>query len=332
MNEVESKFSIKRVKKSSDVDYAFALKVYNETTAVDIKTSTNEITYWVDQPVTSISAFEPMVFVLYHDTTPVGFAMMCYLKRTKTIIIDYLAVYDKYRINAVLFPYLSLLQNYLYKNGYDVAYIVCEVSSKNKGMSINKESKMFMKLFCLEGFGKICADYYFPQLGLNNRESIFAANLYLKSNDNITLLLKETYLSIVDSIYNDYNTAWYMPFFTNEDEKNQYISTRKHYFDKICNSISDDLITVNYMDCPILIGQQSERTSGVLPTTQKSKRNFKIPLLILLVILGPLFVISIYTLVFSLLGIPVDAVSTIIGTIISSSIAAGSAIYIARRK
>jgi len=332
MNEVESRFSIKRVKKSSDADYACALKIYNETTAVDIKTSTNEITYWIEQPFTNGSSFELMVFVLYLDGTAIGFAMMCYIKRTKTVLIDYLAVYDEFRINAVLFPYLSLLQNYLNKNGYDVAYIVNEVSAKNKGMSINKESKMFKKLFCLEGFGEICADYYFPQLGLNNSESIFESNLYVKSNDNITCIRRETYLSIVDSIYKDYNTAWYMPFFINENDKNQYISTNEQYYDKICKSIDDELIEIDYMECPILTGPKSENTSGVLPTKLKSKRNVKIPLLIMLVITCPLFIIWLYTFVLGLLGVPIDAANTMIGAVVSASITSASAILLARRK
>ena len=48
MELLENKFSIKRVIRSSDEEYIEALKIYNETTPVDIKTNTNEITYWLD--------------------------------------------------------------------------------------------------------------------------------------------------------------------------------------------------------------------------------------------------------------------------------------------
>jgi|GEM_PF-1974124 len=332
MERIENKFSIKRIKKTTDSDYTLALKIYNETTAIDVKTNTNEITYWLDQPVTVSSSFELMVFVLYLDDTPIGFAMMCYLKRTKVILIDYLSVYDEYRINAVLFPYLSLLQSYLNKNGYDVSYIVNEVSDKNNGQSINKESKMFKKLFCLEGFGKICSTYYFPQLGYNNPESIFKANLYIKSNDNITLIQKVTYLSIVESIYKDYNLAWYIPIFTNDGEKNQYVSTCEQYIGKIEKDATDELIPVNYMECPVLIGNNRNNVSGVLPASKKSKIKTTLPLTIASIIVCPIFIIWLYTFILEMIGVPLDSVGTAIGTAVSALIASISALVVTRKK
>jgi hypothetical protein len=332
MEHIENKFSVKRVKKSSDSEYLTALKIYNETTAVDIRTNTNEITYWIDQSSMQRVSFEPMVFVLYLDDAPIGFAMMCYLKKTKIVLIDYLTVYDKYRINAVLFPYLSLLQSYLNKNGYIVSYIVNEVSNKNNGQSINKESKMFKKLFCLEGFGKLGAIYYFPQLGANNPESIFEAHLYIKSNDNISLLHKDTYLSIVESIYRDYNLEWYLPFFSDEAEKNQYVSTSNIYIEKICKSITEDLISVSYIECPILSSVNVDQLSGILPAPSKKRRKPIFISIILLMVIAPVLLIWLYTFILGIMGIPLDSISTIIGTVISASITSVSTITIAKKK
>jgi hypothetical protein len=332
LNHIENKFSVKRIKKSTDSDYISALKIYNETTPIDIRTNSNEITYWIDQPNNLSASFEMMVFVLCLDEIPIGFAMMGYIRRTKIITLDYLSVYEKYRINAVLFPYLSLLQNYLNNNGYDVAYIVNEVSNKNKGISVNKESKMFKKLFCLEGFGRVDAIYYTPPLGLNNYESIFDAHLYIKSNDNITIISKMTFLSIVESIYKDWFTAWYLPFFVDESEKNQYVSQIDQVIAKIERVAVDEHINVLYMECPILIGYREERMAGVLPIPPKKRFIPVLPLIIALIIICPVFVIWLYTYVLNLFGIPLDAVNTAIGTVVSATITSVSAILIARKK
>lgn len=48
-NLLEHRFAIKRITKPSNEDYISALKIYNETTPPDIKTNTNEITYWLEQ-------------------------------------------------------------------------------------------------------------------------------------------------------------------------------------------------------------------------------------------------------------------------------------------
>ena len=48
-NQLEHRFSIKRVTKTSDEDYIKALRIYNDTTPFEIKTSTNEITFWLSK-------------------------------------------------------------------------------------------------------------------------------------------------------------------------------------------------------------------------------------------------------------------------------------------
>ena len=53
-NLLEHRFAIKRITKPSNEDYISALKIYNETTPPDIKTNTNEITYWLEQNLSLI--------------------------------------------------------------------------------------------------------------------------------------------------------------------------------------------------------------------------------------------------------------------------------------
>ena len=330
MEQMENKFTIRRVYKSTDEDYILALRIYNETTPTEIKTNTNEITYWLDKKDDS-QPFEMLLFILYLDDKIAGFAMMSYLKKQHIIVIDYIALYDRYRVNAVFFPYISLLQNYLNESDYDVAYIVNEVSNKDNGKKIDKESRLFKKLFCLEGFGRINARYYTPPLGISNHESTFEAYLYVKSSDSIKMLSKDTYLSIVHSIYYDYFVTWYKDFLDKEDGKiyEQKISLSIQSIEK--SVLAEAIIEILYVECPVLGIGAEEITYGVLPAPKKKKISFW-PILILFIVACPLVIIWMYTLILNKIGIPMSSVATIIGSFMSATITSVSATILAKKK
>lgn len=46
---ISSSFTIKRFQSSEERDFIKALKIYNDTIPVETKTSTNEITYFLDK-------------------------------------------------------------------------------------------------------------------------------------------------------------------------------------------------------------------------------------------------------------------------------------------
>lgn len=330
MEQLENKFTIRRVQRSSDEDYIAALRIYNESTPVDIKTNTNEITHWLDKR-DSNPPFELLLFILYLDGKIVGFAMMSYLKSNRIVVIDYIALYDQYRVNAVFFPYISLLQSYLNESSYDVAYIVNEVSNKNEGRSIDKESRLFKKLFCLEGFGRVEGKYYTPPLGNSNHESTFDAFLYIKSSDNIKTLTRDTYLNMIRAIYNDYFVVWYGEFLDKEEMGiyQQKIAVCMQSIEK--SLASNDTLNVAYVECPILGGAADELTYGVLPAPKKRKLPV-MPFLVILIITCPLLVIWLYTFVLELIGIPMSSVATIVGSFMSAIITAVSATLLAKKK
>ena len=114
-NLLEHRFAIKRITKPSNEDYISALKIYNETTPPDIKTNTNEITYWLEQNRNELP-FEIMLFSLYLNNMVVGLAMLTYLKKQKTIIFEYLALQPSFRLNAVFFTYIRCIYNRLLLN------------------------------------------------------------------------------------------------------------------------------------------------------------------------------------------------------------------------
>lgn len=130
--QLEYKFSIKKVTKSTDEDYLTALKIYNDTTPSEIKTNTNEITQWLVNKGTN-ATFNSYYFCLYMNDIVIGLAMLSYIKRQRFIIIEYIALDQKYRANTVFFSYLSLLKEYIRELNLDVAYYINEISNKGGG-------------------------------------------------------------------------------------------------------------------------------------------------------------------------------------------------------
>lgn len=215
-NELGHKFSIRRVQKATDEEYIAALRIYNETTPFEIRTETNEITYWLSQNPDN-ELFELYMFVLYLDDKMIGLSMTTYIKRTKVVVDEYLAVLEQYRINTIFLIYLSLIQSYYKEHNIEYSYYVTEISNKNSGNDINRESQISLKVLCTDEFGKINAPYYTLPLGLDNHESNFEAILYIKTNDTIKNISKETYLQIVKSIYYDYSYTWYKKFLSTDE-------------------------------------------------------------------------------------------------------------------
>jgi len=98
-NELDYRFSIRRLDKSTDSDYAAALKIYSETTPYEIKTNTNEITIWLDRK-DSTDPFESMFFVLYYSEKLAGFAMMTYIKAQRIVVLEYIRHLAKIRCSG----------------------------------------------------------------------------------------------------------------------------------------------------------------------------------------------------------------------------------------
>lgn len=331
-NELDYLFKIRRIEKSTDSDYLSALKIYNETTPYEIKTNTNEITMWLDRKEDT-DPFEPMFFALYYGHTLSGFAMMTYIKGQRLAILEYVALAPQYRVNAVFFCYINLLENYLNVNQYDVAFIINEVSNRRNGSDIDKESQIFSKLLCIEGYAKISAPYLTPPLGTNNYESSFDAFLFAKSAGNVHELEKQTYLDIVKSIYFDYFLTWYTHVLP-QNEVARYTEILKKCFESVSKSLNSTVtVSAVYSECPILQNNsQTLKTSGLPPAVEKKPKVALYVFLAAILIICPVIIVYCYNYVFSLLSLSMGASSNIIGDCLGATITAGVTLYLAKKK
>ncbi|MDR0307071.1 MAG: hypothetical protein LBI42_09585 [Chitinispirillales bacterium] len=317
MEQLENRYAIKRLLKSSDDGYLEALKIYNESTPIDIKTNTNEITYWIDNyaPTTK---FEPFLFVLYLDNKIIGFAMLGYLVNRRVIVYDYIALKDQYRVNTAYFAYISLITNFIYMNGYKVDYFVVEISNKNAGKDVDKESRVFLKLLCLEGFCAINTSYRTLPLGMDNYESGFDASLYIKkSSDSISSVTRETFLNIVKGIYFDYYETWYTPFLKSV-EMDSFRQNIDLCFKKIQDSVRENsILNVIINECLVSVSNH-ERTDGSLPA-QKRKLYKLIPAVIIVLLIAPILVVFGYNWILDKLQIPISSVNSMISGIFGAT-------------
>lgn len=331
-NELDYKFSIRRFDKSSDSDYAAALKIYNETTPYEIKTNTNEITYWLDRK-DSTDPFEPMFFGLYYSEKFAGFAMMTYIRAQRIVILEYVALEAQYRVNTVFFTYINLLESYLHINQYDVAFILNEVSNRRNGSDIDKESQIFSKLLCIEGFGKVDAPYVTPPLGINNFESSFDAFLFAKSSGDVHALERQTYLDIVKAIYYDYFLVWYEHVLPTTQAQ-AYNETLNKSFEDISRKLSTNgTVPVLYVECPILLNNAyTVKTTGLPPAMPKKSKALLYVALAVFIVVCPLAVAWGYNYVLNLLSIQIDSVSNILGSCLGACLTACATLWVAKKK
>ncbi|AKG34323.1 hypothetical protein [Paenibacillus durus] len=321
---LENRYKIKLIIKNDDEDYVQALKIYNDETPPEIKTESNQITYWINKDTSNFN-FKFMIFTAYLDNEVIGFAEIAYFNvQPKFALIDYMTFKKVYKVNAVFFPIFNLIQNYMNNNSLHVDYWITEINHKEDGANIDKESAFFKKLICIENFGSISTDYFHPSLGDNNYESSFIARLYIKTNDSLKQLSKQTVLFIIKTIYYSYYWEWYKPFST-VDAINSYKQHLDINFEKIKKNLIDQAnVSVECSNC-MLAEVNSQSTSGIVPA-KKVKKKFTLPLILTAVILSPLIIMLLYYQIFKLLGFNLGsttmtpAVATILGAAISGSI------------
>lgn len=330
MSEFENKYVIKQIEKSTDDGYLEALKIYNEETPPGIYTNSNEITKWLDNPEDG-SQFEMIIYALYLDNRVIGFAQITYLLVPKVAILDYITLTNSYRVNSAFLVFLSLIQYHLSLSGRSILYYIAEISNKDGGINIDRESAFYKRIICLENFGYVNSKYHNIPLGLTNHEDAFESVMYIKTNDNTKYISKETFTDIVSTICYDYYLKWYSKFLE-EDELNKY----KERLDNCYNSIKQGASTavqleIVYPLCPLFTEQPSSKTSGPLPA-QKKKVIPKLAITILLSLLVPIVLVLIYSWLLHWLNIQFSSVSTFVGSSISAIVSACVALKINSRK
>lgn len=298
-----NEFKIKRFSNSREKDFIDALTIYSHNIAPEIKTSTNEIVYWIDNFNTRTSE-ELFVFGLYFNSVLVGYAQLVYFCEDKFVFIDYLCLSDPYKKNALFYPLYNLIENYLNDNRCDYNYIITEVSYRDDDTLIDNASVFLLNLLFMENYGIADAQYFQPLLGLENEDSYFENKLMLKSIEPIKRIKKETYLRLIHTIYFKHYLSWYEPFLA--DKMNEYKKHIDHAYTILLKNVKDDIHVFNtyskiYGDKKIIATNIQSTASPVKEetiSTSEIRKSFIFVLILLLInvclwIVVPIFNINI---------------------------------------
>lgn len=216
--EKQLNYEIVHLTDTSSTYYHEALRVYCQTITYDQKTNTNEIAYWVNHS-NDFPNCKPLFFALILNNMVIGYAEWAYLVSNRILIIDYIILDSQYKSNSAFFAFFSLIINYIDSLGYDYDFITKEILCQYTQTQLHKED---IKKYELENFKVINSLYMHPQLEIGNWESNKEALLMIYQKEMQSMnFKKETYLSIVDSIYFKYYEIWDKPFWNSIDEETQ---------------------------------------------------------------------------------------------------------------
>lgn len=200
-------YKLKRFLSSRDPDFAAALMIYVRNTPANIRTDTNEITYWLDEYAEKFGdVFH--VFGFYRDRQLVGYAEAAYFREERLIALDYITIDSAHRRNNVFFEFVDQLKQYFEDSYPEYRYAVAEVTYGSGQQYPSQESRLMARLLKLQGFHVIRAPYYQPRLMLEDAESEMQADLLIFSTSELESIRVDTYLSIVHTLYYKYYLRW----------------------------------------------------------------------------------------------------------------------------
>lgn len=182
---------------SSDSYFYDVLNIYSRVTPRDERTNSSEITFWVDNQ-NKFPNGKLFFFGLLLNSKPIGYAEVAHVDHI--LIIDYIAIDDRYNSKSSFFSFLSLIFSYINKTNIDYDYIIKEIICEQK----DKKSEI-IKLYEFENFKVINAPYIQPQLEARNIESNKEAILMIyQKNMYNSVIKKKIYMDIVGEVYSYY--------------------------------------------------------------------------------------------------------------------------------
>ncbi|MGM0219410.1 hypothetical protein [Enterococcus sp. AZ126] len=326
---ISTNFSITGISKTNNRDYIEALKIYNMVTPREIKTDSNEITKMLENE--EKEDFKVLGFILKYSDKVSGLAILSYLEDSKSILIEYIAIENSIRNNVSFLTYLNLLQTFISELPLDVAYWIVEISNKDNGKNVDKESRFFRKLLYLENFGELKALYHTLQIGFDNFESSFEAKLYIQADDNVPTLSRQTYIQIVKSVYS-YSVEWFK-IFNSDNLSNKFEEkTAKNLIEIEKSTKNNPKVHIEYSNYGSLKNKDYiENTSKLLPSEENisNKKIFLFAIMGLTIGVGLIFGMN---KLLDYLGIKMSEINSIVGSVFTIIFAPIVSILIGKNK
>ncbi len=196
--ETTREYSLERYLSAKTPGFAEALALYAAHIPRKCRTSTNEITHWVDHLGEISADVESWCCGLTVNGRVAGFAHWAALRSHSVGFLDYIVVAPEERTPDVLSNFFALLADAAAATG--IRQILTEVVDDPVGVR-----------FCrLQGFREIRAPYLQPPLGRQSPDALPSSLMVLGLEGNE--LQTADYLRWIHAAYFDYYAAWSRPF------------------------------------------------------------------------------------------------------------------------
>jgi hypothetical protein len=225
MQSITRTYTLRRFPNSRDLDYAAVLNIYVTSVSPDVRTNSNEITYWLDRSYTEFGD-DFMIFGFYVNKKVIGFAQLAFLRCQRILFFDYIVLHKEYRRHGEYFQFVRMLHEWIDSERFEFDYAVAEVSYESSGPIPSENSMALVTLFKQMGLGVAQCEYYQPLLGTNNPQSNMRAHLLISSRERLKRLKRETVLYIVQTVYFQHYERWYTPFIPKIDNYKKFLQKR----------------------------------------------------------------------------------------------------------
>lgn len=241
MGSLKLNYSLKIFQNSTDDKFLDALDVYISTVPRNEKTNTNEIIWCLDN-AKQFKKFELYFLGLELNNKIIGYAEIAFLRRTRYVTLDYLAIDKKYRTHSAFYTFLLLIVEYFANIKLDYDFIGIELLTNDDSFTFQKN----LSEFEIEGFRVVNTTYIQPCLEPNNYDSQHDAILLIyQRNTTNKRISQKTYLDIVHSIYFDYYFEWDSHFLKNNEENSKNYNKLKQTYETIESTLTDEVILLN---------------------------------------------------------------------------------------
>lgn len=208
--EISRSYCLRRFASSRDPEYAAALAIYISTVTPDIRTSSNQITYWLDRSYAEFGD-EFCVCEFIEDGRVIGFAEFAYFRSAAVLALDYLSLHTQHQSQSQYLQFTRMVREWIDAQPFEFDFAVTEIPFESSGTP-GERTQLEAELYRQMGFGVVHCEFGQAPLGLDNPQSDMPAHLLVMGRRGLSAIRAETVLHLIETVYYQHYLRWYTPF------------------------------------------------------------------------------------------------------------------------
>ena len=139
MRELTKTYRLRRFSSSKDPDYPLALAIYLSTVTPDIRTNSNQITYWLDRTYREFND-EFCVCGFYIDGKVIGFAEFALFRKEGVLFFDYLSLHPDHESQSEYLQFTRMVREWIDRQPFEFDFAVTEITFETAGPEPSERS------------------------------------------------------------------------------------------------------------------------------------------------------------------------------------------------